>query len=209
MPVAIHHSAGEVFGRLTILGPAPRLGRDRAWLCRCSCGAEKPVRGVSLRNGDIVSCGCHSAELARKRQYRHGLCDDPIYNSFCSIKSRCTNPNNQDWDLYGGRGIRCDFRSAQELFCVLGPRPSPEHSVDRYPNQNGHYQPGNVRWATQEQQNRNRRSNRLIEYQGRIMCIADWADATGLNANMIRRRLNRGWSVKDALTKPSRPTRPF
>lgn len=71
----------------------------------------------------------------------------------------------------------------------MGPRPSKKHSLDRYPDNNGHYEPGNVRWATREQQSRNKRNNIWLEYNGKAMILADWAKYMGVFPNVIARRL--------------------
>jgi hypothetical protein len=84
----------------------------------------------------------------------------------------------------------------------VGPRPSSRHSLDRI-DVNGHYEPGNVRWASLEQQNRNRRSNRFVEFRGERLCVKEWANRLGVSGECIRVRLNKGWPIEKALTTPS------
>ena len=81
----------------------------------------------------------------------------PEYSIYRKAKSRCTNRNAECWKDYGGRGIEFRFTSFEEFYKHLGPRPTPAHSLDRYPNNDGHYEPGNVRWATPAEQSANRR----------------------------------------------------
>jgi hypothetical protein len=89
----------------------------------------------------------------------------PLYNTWCMIKQRCTNPKHPAYNLYGGRGIKmCEtWTNSFESFCEdVGQRPSPKHTIDRYPNKNGHYEPGNIRWATWAEQNSNRNDYAII-----------------------------------------------
>jgi hypothetical protein len=83
----------------------------------------------------------------------------PELHAFENAKARCTNPNNRKWKDYGGRGIKFLFTCFGEFYLELGERPSPQHSLDRKEN-NGHYEPGNVRWATKSEQARNQRPRR-------------------------------------------------
>jgi hypothetical protein len=118
---------------------------------------------------------------------------------------RCTNPNSRMWHRYGGRGIRvCDRWRAGfwEFFADVGPRPSPKHTLDRIDN-DGHYEPGNVRWAMPKQQSRNTRTNKLVEYKGERKPLAEWAEILGMSRVTLGRRLRLpGWSVERAFTEP-------
>ncbi len=89
----------------------------------------------------------------------HGMKGTPEYKAYYNAKERCTNPHYWYWRRYGGRGIEFRFASFAEFFAELGPRPSPEHSVDRKEN-DGHYEKGNVRWATRSEQEKNKHHQR-------------------------------------------------
>lgn len=123
--------------------------------------------------------------------------------------NRCRNARSPYYHLYGGRGIKvCERWKGKNGFLNflqdMGRRPSPKHSIDRIDN-NGNYEPGNCRWATRIEQNRNRRDNRLVTFNGQTKCIAEWCDETGLPEKSVRARLwLLGWSVEDALTTPIR-----
>jgi len=122
---------------------------------------------------------------------------------------RCTKPEKSTYRFYGGRGIKvCDrWRESYENFIEdVGPRPSPEHSLDRIDN-SGDYCPENVRWATKKEQARNKRNNRMIEYRGEQKALAEWAEIAGIAPQALTRRLGRGWSMEDAMSKPLRITR--
>jgi len=146
--------SGKRFGRLKVI----EYAGTSAWLCKCDCGKEKIMRSYSLRKMGIISCGCYSAELARKRKFIHGYQGTPEFRAWCAMKSRCTNSNLPKWERYGGRGIKVakewqtDFMA---FYNHIGKRPSPTHSLDRI-NNDGNYEPGNVRWATKSEQAFNR-----------------------------------------------------
>lgn len=131
----------------------------------------------------------------------------PEYWILINIKQRCLNPRNKRYRLYGGRGIRiCDEWARKGGFAAflahVGPRPSPKHSVDRIDN-NGNYEPGNVRWATQREQMRNSRINRNITAQGETLSLAEWSERTGLGVGCIASRISRyGWTEQAAVTTP-------
>jgi hypothetical protein len=132
----------------------------------------------------------------------------PEYYIWCGLKQRCLNPRNKDYHKYGGRGIMVfpawihDFDA---FLSNVGQRPGPAYSLDRYPNPNGHYEPGNVRWATYSQQNRNTRVNRLAMFDGRSQCLMAWAEDLGIGYRVLRMRIERGWSIERAFTTPTHP----
>lgn len=108
-----------------------------------------------------------------------------------NILQRCNRPNHPNFQNYGGRGVRCLFKSFNEFELELGPRPSREHSVDRI-DVNGHYAPGNVRWATQLEQMANVRHNAWVEIEGRKYKRIDLVRQYGIPARTITQRANRG-----------------
>jgi len=159
---------GQRFGRLTVVAYAGKRGsRDSKWLCRCDCGAEKIVAISHLTSGDTRSCGCLNAELSAARRTTHGESPNgtttPEYTCWCHIKDRCSNPNGRFYHRYGGRGIRVCARwenSYENFLADMGRRPAPELSIDRIDN-DGDYRPGNCRWATKTEQNRNSTATKL------------------------------------------------
>ena len=123
---------------------------------------------------------------------------------------RCYDPKARGYPNYGGRGIavHANWRENFQSFLEhVGLRPSPNHEIDRIDN-DGHYEPGNVRWATKKQNQRNRRSNSRIRAFGREMCIVEWSEETGISKQLIRTRINDlGWTPEEALTTPVRSYR--
>lgn len=200
----------RVFDRLTVIRRDGSNDKGLAvWVCRCSCGGTVRVQGVSLRTGNTTSCGCKVAEFnaSGDANRRHGGSSTPEYASWSAMKNRCFNPNCDDYPNYGGCGITvCDrwLDSFEDFLADMGPRPSPKHSIDRFPDPHGNYEPGNCRWATMKQQHNNRRDNRLITMGGLTLCLTAWAERVGLSPQLILYRLKHDWPVADALTTPSR-----
>lgn len=156
---------GLRFGWLTVIDRTSDSGSavHVRWRCICDCGAEHIVRGQHLRDGSVMSCGCYGAQAAGQRignrMRTHGMYDTVEYQTWCAMKSRCTDPANISYRNYGGRGIRvCDewLGSFEAFYRHIGPRPSAGYSVDRIDN-DGNYEPGNVRWATRDEQRQNTR----------------------------------------------------
>jgi hypothetical protein len=136
---------------------------------------------------------------------KHGATGTQVHQAWKSMIKRCENPNGDRWDHYGGRGIKvcAEWRkSFQAFYTHVGAPPSPQHSLDRYPNVNGDYEPGNVRWATVNEQARNKRNNFLLTLNGTTRSVTEWATELGMDRMAIKTRLKRGWTVEEALTTP-------
>lgn len=148
-------------------------------------------------------------KLRRKAPQWHGEAVQgqftPEYKVWRDIKRRCLNPNVWNYSRYGGRGITIAPEWRDDYLAFLrdvGRRPSPIHSIERIDN-DGDYEPGNVRWATRKEQARNRRSSRRLTFRGETRTMTEWAELLGLSVWALSKRLNaHGWSVEDALTKP-------
>lgn len=205
---------GQRFGMLTVVSMQPRTSARTRWLCRCDCGKEHTAATDHLRRGEIKSCGCNRASAIRAGVMQHGLLGrdtrTPEAMVWADAQNRCHNPRNKAYRIYGGRGIALcsrwrfgeDGKSGLECFLAdMGPRPSAEHSLDRKNNELG-YSKENCRWATRKEQQRNMRSNRMIELDGERICVAEAAERYGLKPPTVYSRLHLGWPIDRALSTP-------
>ncbi len=128
----------------------------------------------------------------------------PEYKTWRGMNQRCSNPKNPSFGHYGARGIRvCErWRDFVNFLSDMGERPGSGYSIDRI-DPNGHYEPGNCRWATVREQARSKRSNRWIEFGGKRQLAIDWARDLGVSPDCIRKRL-REWPLERALTEGKR-----
>jgi hypothetical protein len=135
----------------------------------------------------------------------HGKSKTAIYAVWRGMWERCTKPDARSYKNYGGRGIKvCErWESFDNFLSDMGERP-PLHTIERIDN-DGDYEPGNCRWATRKEQNRNKRQNRLIEHDGVVMCLVEWAERFGLRSDALRRRMDvQGMSFAEAISAPMR-----
>jgi hypothetical protein len=202
--------AGEKYGRLTAISDGGKRGKNGEvyWVFHCDCGNNHTARARSVIIGTTKSCGCLQKEMAKgKAKHGHlsGYRHSPEYATWRAMLRRCKDIKFSDYYMYGGRGIKvCDRWNDFLLFLEdVGDRPE-GMTLDRFPNKDGDYEPGNVRWSTPKEQARNMRANRIIEFDGKKMCVAEWADALGIDQNTIRARLFNGWSGYRALSVPVR-----
>lgn len=208
-PSSIPINPGALFGKWTVVRFS-HTGKHRAtfWLCRCSCGTEKVKDAKSLRNGRSTQCrrcsppylrsGLHVVRVVANgpRQFES---ERAVWKGMIS---RCYCVADSSFIRYGARGIKVAdcWRGPRGFYAFLshvGPRPSAEHSIDRFPDNNGNYEPGNVRWATRHEQARNKSSNKMITINGVTKCQTDWERETGLP---VGDRIRRGWPETMLLT---------
>lgn len=214
--------SGKRFGRWTVLNLAGRkryacAGRSCGavkifWNCQCDCGKEGVVSGLGLKNGTSRSCGCLRVEIMI--QGKHGFASrkkfggrlHPIHNSWSAMWQRCTNPNSQDYEYYGGQGVTVcpEWKDFTVFARDMAASWKPGLTIDRWPNQKGNYEPGNCRWGTRLQQSRNSSRCHYLEFNGESLIITDWAKKLGWSRLTIHARLKAGWSVKRTLTTPPR-----
>jgi hypothetical protein len=159
---------GQRFGRLVAIRVVGRSTRGYRWRCQCDCGNSHTVTATRLRRNHTRSCGCLGKQGAppkhghAKRGRQH-----PLYSVWLGMRDRCNNPNNPAYKNYGSRGIQvCERWDNFPKFIVdVGERPSPRHVLDRIDN-NGNYEPGNVKWSTPIESNNNKRLSKAISRSG-------------------------------------------
>lgn len=202
-----HVRIGQVFTRWTIIGEPVLHGKRARIKCRCQCGTERDVDRSNLLQGLSQSCGCLKEEITSKLMSTHGATVNrltPEYVAWCCMRRRCKNPNEPGYHNYGGRGISvCERWDSFENFLKdVGLRPTPNHSIDREDN-SGNYEPGNVKWSTRTEQNRNTRRCHYITANGMTKTITEWSEITGLARKTIRDRINSGLDTESAINTPS------
>jgi hypothetical protein len=141
-----------------------------------------------------------SAAPASARKRRH-FARRAEYIPYLAMKVRCSNPKADAYPWYGGRGIRVCAeweRSFDAFYRDVGPRPSSKHSLDRI-DSNGHYEPGNVRWATKAEQARNTSANVRVEFRGETLTLVEWAERSGVPYHTLKQRIALGWPMERAL----------
>lgn len=183
---------GQKFGRLTVIGRAENKGSQTYWKCKCDCGNECTVNAYCLKKGFTKSCCCFRKDFL----IVHGMYDTKIYKTWENINSRCNNPNTPEYPNYGGRGIRiCDeWKNFQDFYNYVSKLPhfgEEGYSLDRIDN-NGNYAPNNVRWADIKTQQRNKRTNLLVEYNGAEMILKDAAKLSGISYATLLHRYSKG-----------------
>ena len=193
----------QQFGRLLVIDKSDKRGNggEVFWNCICNCGKLSMVRAGCLISGGTTSCGC----IQKQATTKHGMTKTRTFKSWDSMKQRCLNPNAPDYPKYGGRGITICQRwidSFTNFFDDMGERPE-NLSIDRI-NVNGNYEPSNCRWASRSLQQRNKTTSLMIEWNGKVLCAADWSDIVNISSKIICDRIRVGWTPQEALTKPNR-----
>ena len=154
---------GQKFGKLTLIeAVGVNKAKQRMWRCLCSCGKEHIAAQQHITRGATLSCGC----IRITKNFVHGMCRTPEWYAYQHAKQRC-KPNHSKHAHYYDRGIRFTFTSFEQFFKEVGLRPLIKHSLDRKDNDKG-YNPGNMRWATKSEQERNRRCDNCASLKQRI-----------------------------------------
>jgi hypothetical protein len=213
---------GDRFGRLVVIAFSHKKGKYSHWLCQCDCGRTSMPRASNLSRKDrpSKSCGCLQRETAVIQAKKmgdanltHGMTQSIEYNSWRAVLARCLSGTHSANIHYKGRGITiCNYwMSFENFFGDMGNRPSIRHTLDRI-DPNGHYSCGhceqcinngwtmNCRWATDKEQQRNRRRHRMITFNGETKMLSVWAEELGMKSSDLLSRIKTGWPLDLALT---------
>lgn len=203
------------YGRLTVLDlPTGHVGGRPALLCRCECGTEVAVQRKRLFSGHTQSCGClqkqRSAENLERKQIEartHGLTRSKEWKAWMSMKSRVGHHHPKAEQYYRCKGVTIapEWQNDFEAFLAyVGNAPSSEHSIDRIRG-DGNYEPGNVKWSTVVEQNRNKSDNVWVDVDGEPRLLVELASERGIPYQTLNWRLQRAkWPVERALSEPVR-----
>lgn len=182
-PAPRHDLTGRVFKDAKVLSRAEQSKGGKArWNCACRCGASPILYETHLLRG--MSGGCN-----------HGVSHWPEYSSWTAMRERVLREEHEAFHRYGGRGIKICDRWADFLsfYEDMGPRP-PGKSLDRFPNKDGDYEPGNCRWATPQEQQNNLSSNRFVNHEGESLTVAQLARKLGVNYETLYSRVRKAES---------------
>lgn len=207
---------GKTFNQLTFIKFLKRDYQGHLlYKFHCDCGDTYIGRKSGVISGNTKSCGCRLINKARLRglaSKTHGLSGTRFQQIYYGIQRRCYDINSQKYLRYGKRGIKCEWKSFVEFWQVMY-KSYLEHSerfgekstfIERI-NNDGNYSKENCRWATMKEQLRNTSRNHWITYQGKTLCLQDWAKEIGISIKSLTSRINQyRWSIKKALTTPIR-----
>lgn len=212
--IRVNSLAGKRYGRLKVLSKEKNIrsksGRTHVmYLCECDCGKRLIVKAENLRSGNTQSCGCLAADRTKEKSTKHGLKSHRLYHIWQGMKQRCYNQNEECYENYGGRGIEvCQewlgedgiknfakwaYSTGYDENAKRG-----ECTIDRI-DVNGNYEPSNCRWATNKEQQRNKRNNFIVSYKEKEMTLAEVSEITGINRGTLLSRLENGMTIEEAV----------
>lgn len=192
---------GQTFGKLFVYKQSSKSGAGgKRWVCRCDCGGTTVAYGFNLQRGLVRSCGCSKAKGTRST---HGLSGTKVHHVWRTMLDRCNNPNANQYEDYGGRGIVVctEWHEFTKFFADMG-YPPQGGTLDRLEN-DGPYCKENCKWSTRKEQSRNKRNNRMLTVFGKTQTVTDWAIEYGMPPRTLFNRLIRsGMDPETALTAP-------
>lgn len=199
---------GLKFNRLTCRSIHSSTKWGVYWLCDCECGNTIIVRGYEIRSGGTKSCGCFIIDFRKSQtgikhsNFIHGMTHTNIYKRWKNINERCNKKSCKAYKNYGGRGIKCEWTSFKEFYKDMG-NPPGNLTIDRI-NNDGNYSKENCKWSSKSEQANNRRTAHMLTYNGVTKNMKSWAKEFNITNRLLWWRINKGWSVKDALETPVR-----
>ena len=191
-------TVGDKFGKLTVISKQDAPHNSYRYACRCDCGNEREFPHNALARGNNKSCGCLSKS--------HGMTGTRIYETWKNMKRRCDEPSNKSYAIYGGRGITYDDRWSlfEPFYEDMKDGYADDLTLDRIdPDLN--YTKENCRWSDKEEQANNTRTNHLVTYKGETLTMSQMARKHGIKVDLLKGRLYKGWTVKDAIETVTEP----
>lgn len=202
LPHRVQDLTGNRYGMLTVLSFSSLNKQGAKWVCLCDCGTTRVYAASTIKRLLATSCGC------KRRTGRKKYVKSPERVSYALMKNRCYYKKQPGYERYGGRGIKvCDrwlngengMTGVECFLADMGKKPTPKHTLDRYPDKDGNYEPGNCRWATPKEQSWNRDITVLIEIDGVTRSAAEWSRITGCDHATIIRRHRNGLTQGDVV----------
>lgn len=190
-------------GKLTVIQYAGKNGNSHYWICRCECGNFTKTRAYHLICDICRSCGCLQIENTIKRSTTHGMSHSSEYKIRQTMINRCYCTLSDNYNRYGGRGIKVCERwldSFENFLQDMGKRPSDKHSIDRI-DVNGDYSPENCRWTTKKEQANNRNTNIVVEYNNEVLTLKQLSEKINIKYITLIKRYNHG-DRDDKLIRP-------
>jgi hypothetical protein len=210
MTCKVKVSAGHRQGRLVVVSFVKRKNKRDYWLCQCDCGKQVTTAcvGATRKTNISRSCGCITIDRHKARIIPGGAPSARIeYRSYSAMLMRCYKINCRGYRHYGARGITvCGrWRNSYQTFLEdMGERPSIEYTLERN-DPNGNYEPSNCRWATWEDQHKNKRNSKRYLFRGEFISVKEIMEKIGkpaISKAALRNRLAAGWDAEIAVTTP-------
>lgn len=196
---------GMKFNRLKAIKPIGIRNGEIVWRFECDCKNTIDVIGSRVKNGYIKSCGCLATDVNRTMRITHGYSKTKLYVVWQSMKRRCLDEKYPKYKDYGSRGITvCDEWLEFENFKKWSDDSGYKEglTIDRIDNDKGYF-PDNCQWITNEEQQLNKRNNRIITFNGKSQTISEWARELNINEQTLRNRLQKeNVDIEKALTTP-------
>lgn len=187
---------GRSHGMLAVESHSHHSGTMNYWIVKCECGGTRSMSSASIRKWKVDSCGCQVYKKSHQ----------PGYKNWKSMRERCLNKSHKSWSDYGGRGITiCARWDNFKAFAEDMGAPPKGMTLDRYPDNEGNYEPSNCRWATAKEQANNRRSNRVITFAGKTQTLAHWSEEVGVKEDVLRWRLEAGAPLERVFSRDCLP----
>ena len=189
---------GKRFGMLTVVERVGSRNNKADWLCQCDCGETRTLTQDYLARNIAKDCGCQR----NKHNITHGCSGTQLYHVWEQMVARCKNPKATKFKDYGGRGISVCQRwlKFENFLSDMGDRPFPGAEIDRKEN-DGNYEPGNVRWTTRQVNMSNTRVSRLVTHESRTQCVSAWARELGMASGLLGKYIISGMTIEQVLAR--------